>query len=114
MGIFGRKSSVVLEPVAFDRGQAVNLTNVQNLQADLVAVAARLDWPDRSVPSPVIQADLRPGVSTYGKEAVGVWVGKTCIGYLGGPASRATTATRAAVVLERHGSALIGFACPVA
>lgn len=114
MGFFGKKSSIVLDPVPFDRHEAVNLTNVQNLQANLVAVAAGLDWPDRSVPSPVMQAELRPGTDTYGKSAVGVWIGKACVGYLGGPASRGTTADRAAVVFEQHGVGLIGFVCPVA
>jgi hypothetical protein len=114
MGMFGKKTSVALDPVAFDRGSAVSITNVQNLQDNLVAAAARLDWPDRSVPSPVMQATLRAGVDTYGKQGVGVWIGKTCVGYLSGPASVAAASTRAAVVMEQHGRGLIGFACPVA
>lgn len=113
MGLFGKKSTVVDEaPVAFDRERALSITNVQNLQADVVAVASRIGWDDRTAPSPVVQATLRPGVDTYGKERVGIYVGKTCVGYFGGPNSRGMTATRAAVVFELHGALVTGWACP--
>lgn len=112
MGLCGKKPVAVLDPVAFDRERALPITNVHNLQADVVAVASRIGWDDRTAPSPVVQADLRPGIDTYGKPRVGIWVGKTCVGYLGGPASRDVSATRAALVFELHGALVTGWCCP--
>lgn len=112
MGLFGKKVSAAPDTdVPFEQKRALPLTNVKNLQASLAAIAAKINWSDQDKPSPVLQASLQPGVDTYGKPAIGVWISKTCIGYLGGPASRGMTATRAAVVLERHGH-IIGFVCP--
>ena len=112
MGLFGKKAAGEPE-VVFERERAAPITNVQNLQANLVSVAAKIGWADRSQPSPVMQASLQPGVDTYGHERVGIYVGKTCVGFFGGPSGRGVTATRAAVVFEQP-SLIIGFVCPEA
>ena len=107
---FGKKS-VKAPPTMFVRERALPITNVQNLQANLVSVAAKIGWADRSRPSPVLQATLRLGVDTHGYDGVGIYVGKTCVGFFDSCAGRDPMPTRAAVVFEQP-YLITGFVCP--
>lgn len=85
MGLFGSKVKEPTTVVEYDADRAMSVTDVSKLQGSLRSVADGIGWRDRTQPSPIVQAVLRHGTSTYGKETAGVWVGKTCIGYLGTP-----------------------------
>lgn len=85
MGLFKSKAKEPATVVEYDPQRAMSVTDVSKLQGSLRQVADRIGWADRTQPSPVVQAVLRHGVSTYGKQTAGVWVGKTCVGYLGTP-----------------------------
>jgi len=80
MKLFSKKATA--EPVPYDDATAYQLGSVHNLSDTLHLVADKMDWADRSQPSPPVDAKLKWGTDTYGNRAMAVSIGKHVVGYL--------------------------------
>lgn len=117
MGLFTR-SKPVAPVVEYDPERAVILTNVQNLAANLRAVAADVGWTPGPNPSPAIAVELKVTVDTYGNQGVAAVRNGMHLGFLGktkvddvAAQIRRTGPIPAALVMSKPASTILAHVC---